>query len=136
MTAAGHDTGRSAPPRPATPRPATSRPAAPRHRPLAAAELARLHEAALEALASRGVALAGETARTLFTAAGATIEPASGRLLLPAELVRAAVAQAPASFVLPGRVPECDVTIGGGPGGGVGRPAGGPFAPPGPPPPT
>jgi trimethylamine--corrinoid protein Co-methyltransferase len=107
MTAAGHDTGRPAPPRPATPR----------HRPLAAAELVRLHEAALEALASRGVALAGATARTLFTAAGATIEPASGRLLLPAELVRAAVAQAPASFVLPGRVPECDVTIGGGPGG-------------------
>jgi trimethylamine--corrinoid protein Co-methyltransferase len=112
MTVAGHDTGRPAPPRPATPRPAT-----PRHRPLAAAELVRLHEAALEALASRGVALAGATARTLFTAAGATIEPASGRLLLPAELVRAAVAQAPASFVLPGRVPECDVTIGGGPGG-------------------
>ncbi len=123
MTAAGHDTGRgttavgtdAGPPAP--PRPAASRPAAPRHRPLAAAELARLHEAALEALASRGVALAGETARTLFTAAGATIEPASGRLLLPAELVRAAVAQAPASFVLPGRVPECDVTIGGDPGG-------------------
>jgi trimethylamine--corrinoid protein Co-methyltransferase len=112
MTAAGHDTG---PPGP--PHPAASRPVAPRHRPLAAAELARLHEAALEALASRGVALAGETARTLFAAAGATLEPATGRLLLPVELVRAAVARAPASFVLPGRVPECDVTIGGGPGG-------------------
>jgi trimethylamine--corrinoid protein Co-methyltransferase len=117
MTAAGPAAGPPAAPRPAAPRPAASRPAAPRHRPLAAAELVRLHEAALEALASRGVALAGETARTLFTAAGATIEPASGRLLLPAEVVRAAVAQAPASFVLPGRVPECDVTIGGGPGG-------------------
>jgi trimethylamine---corrinoid protein Co-methyltransferase len=123
MTAAGHDRGRemtaagpAAGPS-AAPSPAAPRPAAPRHRPLAAAELVRLHEAALEALASRGVALAGETARALFTAAGATIEPASGRLLLPAELVRAAVAQAPASFVLPGRVPECDVTIGGGPGG-------------------
>jgi trimethylamine--corrinoid protein Co-methyltransferase len=112
MTAAGHDTGAPAPPRPAA-----SRPVAPRHRPLAAAELARLHEAALEALASRGVALAGETARTLFAAAGATLEPATGRLLLPVELVRAAVARAPASFVLPGRVPERDVTIGGGPGG-------------------
>jgi len=110
MNAVGHDTGPSGPPRPAAL-------AALRHRPLAAAELVRLHEAALEALASRGVALAGETARTLFTAVGATLEPASGRLLLPAELVRAAVAQAPASFVLPGRVPECDVTIGGGQGG-------------------
>ena len=107
----------AAAPSPATPRPATPRPAAPRHRPLAPGELTRLHEAALEALASRGVTLAGESARALFLAAGAQTDPVNGRLLLPVELVRAAVAQAPDSFVLPGRVAERDVTIGGGSGG-------------------
>ena len=133
MTAPGHAAGPPASPRGAGVRPdAAERPAAaaprprprraprtaaPRHRPLAPADLTRLHEAALETLASRGVTLAGETAPALFLKAGARSDPASGRLLLPVELVRAAVAQAPASFVLPGRVVEHDVLVGGGPGG-------------------
>ncbi len=42
---------------------------------------------------------------------------AAGRVRLPVALVRRAVAGAPSSFVLPGRVADRDVTIGGGRGG-------------------
>ena len=88
-----------------------------RHAPLAAAEVARLHEAALELLATRGAPLGGETTLALLAAAGASADPAAGRVRLPAELVRRALATAPASFVLPGRTADRDVTVGGGRGG-------------------
>ncbi|MGD0998639.1 MAG: trimethylamine methyltransferase family protein, partial [Thermoleophilia bacterium] len=85
-----------------------------RHAPLTADEVGRLHGAALELLASRGVAVAGETALELLTEAGASVERTTGRVRLPVALVARAVAAAPASFVLPGRVADRDVTIGGG----------------------
>ncbi len=88
-----------------------------RHLPLPADEIGRLHEAALELLASRGVPVAGEAALALLAEAGASVDRGAGRVRLPASLVRRAVADAPASFVLPGRVADRDVTIGGGRGG-------------------
>jgi hypothetical protein len=107
----------------ATPAPAAS--PSLRHAPLAAA--GALHDAALELLSSRGVPVAGETALALLEGAGATADRAAGRVRLPAELVREAAGRAPASFVLPGRTPDRDATVGGG-GGGVGPP---PPPPPG-----
>ncbi len=100
----------------------STRPAAPdatrvRHAPLATAEVARLHEAALELLATRGAPLGGEATLALLTTAGATADPATSRVRLPAELVRELLATAPASFVLPGRSADRDVTVGGGLGG-------------------
>jgi len=88
-----------------------------RHAPLDAAEVARLHEAALELLATRGAPLGGKTTLALFAAAGASADPAGGRVLMPAELVRRLLASSPASFVLPGRTADRDVTVGGGRGG-------------------
>ena len=80
-------------------------------------EVARLHDAALELLAARGAPVGGETALALLAAAGASVDrqrpgPAARRAL-----VRRAGRSAPASFVLPGRVADRDVTIGGGRGG-------------------
>jgi trimethylamine--corrinoid protein Co-methyltransferase len=92
------------------------------HAPLPAAEIARLHAAALELLARRGVPVAGEVALALLRGAGAEVDSGSGRVRLPAALVGRALAGAPASFVLPGRVAERDVTVGGGPGGPSGPP--------------
>ena len=88
-----------------------------RHAPLAAAEVVRLHEAALELLATRGAPLGGEATLALLAAAGAGADPATGRLRLPVELVRRGLATAPASFVLPGRTADRDMTVGGGRGG-------------------
>ena len=96
----------------ATPAPAAS--PSLRHAPLAAA--GALHDAALELLSSRGVPVAGETALALLEGAGATADRAAGRVRLPAELVREAAGRAPASFVLPGRTPDRDATVGGGGG--------------------
>ena len=61
--------------------------------------------------------VAGETALELLTEAGASVDRTTGRVRLPVALVARAVAAAPASFVLPGRVADRDVTIGGGRGG-------------------
>lgn len=87
------------------------------HASLADDEVGRLHDAALELLASRGVQVDGEIALGLLRAAGASVESSTGRVRLPAALVARALASAPASFVLPGRVADRDVTIGGGRGG-------------------
>lgn len=101
----------------ATGGPTTTVPAGLRHAPLPADEVAHLHEAALELLASRGVPVAGAVARELLVAAGAGADAATDRLRLPEALVRRALATAPASFVLPGRAADRDVVVGGGRGG-------------------
>jgi trimethylamine---corrinoid protein Co-methyltransferase len=97
--------------------PSTTPQAGPRHAPLPADEVARLHEAALELLAARGLPVAGATARALFEAAGASSDGATGRIRLPADLVRRALTTAPASFVLPGRTADRDAVLGGRRGG-------------------
>jgi trimethylamine--corrinoid protein Co-methyltransferase len=88
-----------------------------RHRVLTASDVADLHEAALAALATGGVPVAGETALALLGEAGAEVDRAAGRVRLPVGLVRGAVARAPAAFLLPGRAPGRGARFGGGPGG-------------------
>ena len=123
MTAAGYDAGRPAAPGPAAPRSNAATPgprhAAPRRatgrlRPPRSPACTRLPSrhwprAVWRSPARRRGRCSSRPARRS--------NPSSGRLLLPVELVRAAVALAPASFVMSGRVAERDVTIGGGPGG-------------------
>ena len=56
-------------------------------------EVGRIHDAALELLASRGVQVDGEIALGLLRAAGASVESSTGRVRLPAALVARAYAE-------------------------------------------
>jgi len=88
-----------------------------RYGPLSTADVGRVHEAALAALEVRGVPVAGEMALAVLEQAGGRVDRAAGRAWLSAELVRGAIAKAPASFVVAGRTPDRDARFGGGPGG-------------------
>lgn len=81
-----------------------------RYQPLGAAELQRVHCAALEILASIGMADAIPSCRELITAAGGRVDE-HGRLLFPAALVEDTIAGAARNFVLHGATPEHDLAL-------------------------
>ncbi|MDP6707670.1 MAG: trimethylamine methyltransferase family protein [Alphaproteobacteria bacterium] len=80
------------------------------YRPLAEADVARIHRAALEILETIGLADAIPSCVRLLTEAGGWLT-AEGRLCLPAALVEDVIARANRDFVLPGQRPEHDLAI-------------------------
>jgi len=79
-----------------------------RYKPLSEAQVARVHEAALEVLETVGFADAIPSCVELVTAAGGTMS-ADGRLLFPRGLVEDTIAIAGRRFVLHGREPRHDL---------------------------
>ncbi len=75
------------------------------------AERDRVHEASLRILAETGVRFHGELALPLLAAAGAQVDDAAGIARIPRDLVEAALATAPHSFVLGARNPEHDYAL-------------------------
>lgn len=73
-------------------------------------------EQALRVLDEVGMRFAGSSTLEALTEAGCRVTVESGLVRLPAELVRAAVARAPRSFVMAGATPERDITLGDGAG--------------------
>ncbi len=62
-------------------------------------EIEHVHERALDVLQEHGMRVLLPEARQLFCAAGAAVDPSDERLIrLPKEVVRAAIATAPAVF--------------------------------------
>jgi trimethylamine--corrinoid protein Co-methyltransferase len=78
---------------------------------LSEAERERVHEASLRILAEAGVRFHGERALPLLAAAGARVDPAAGVARIPRDVVEAALASAPRSFVLGARNPVHDVAL-------------------------
>ncbi len=83
---------------------------------LAEEEKESVVEQALRVLHEVGMRFAGSAALTALAEAGCRVADDSGLVRFPAEVVRAAAAQAPRSFVMAGATPERDVTLGPGAG--------------------
>lgn len=80
------------------------------YRPLADAELQRIHTAALDVLEQTGFKGATDTVRDLALAAGCRLDGA-GRLLFPRALVEDIIDGATRDFVLHGQTPDNDIEI-------------------------
>jgi trimethylamine--corrinoid protein Co-methyltransferase len=78
---------------------------------LGESDRARIHEASLRILAETGVRFHGERARPLLDAAGARVDADLGVARIPREVVEAALATAPGSFVLGARSPAHDYAL-------------------------
>jgi trimethylamine---corrinoid protein Co-methyltransferase len=74
-------------------------------------ELREIHLATLEVLGRTGVFVESEEALELFAQAGAHVDAERRVVCLPAHLVERALADAPSTLVLCGRVPERDVVL-------------------------
>jgi trimethylamine--corrinoid protein Co-methyltransferase len=72
---------------------------------LSDAEITRIHEDSLAALARIGMRIDSAKARAILGDAGATVDEAERRVRFPRELVEAALAAAPKRFALGGRRP-------------------------------
>ena len=83
-----------------------------RYRPLTDADMARIHETALQALEQIGLADAPESGVKILTDAGA-IQGDDGRIRFPRALVEDMLAIAAKEIVLPGRNPEFDLNLSG-----------------------
>ena len=79
-----------------------------RYRPLAEADLTRIHNAALEVLEQIGLGEAIPSTIELITAAGGRMSE-HGRLVLPRALVEDVIARAPRRFPLCGQLPKHDL---------------------------
>lgn len=79
---------------------------------LDAAGVAAVHDASMEIVESIGIQLDHERARQEFRERGATVEE-DGVVTVPRDVIEEYVAKAPAQFVLHGRNPATDVTVGG-----------------------
>jgi trimethylamine--corrinoid protein Co-methyltransferase len=81
---------------------------------LSQAEVQRIHAASMEILSTVGVQVDWPTAQDLFRQAGADVDEGGQRVRIPEKLVRWAVDQAPARFMLHGSTPGFQLDIGGG----------------------
>lgn len=79
-----------------------------RYRPLADADVLRIHRAALRLLGEVGIADAPPSTLEYLTRAGCTVSP-HGRVLFPAALVEDTLARCARQFVLPGQDPRHDL---------------------------
>jgi len=75
------------------------------------ADRERIHQASLQILAETGVRFHGERALPLLSAAGASVDRDTGIARMPRDIVEAALARAPRSFVLGARNPVHDVAL-------------------------
>jgi len=76
-------------------------------------DVVRIVEAAFTILERGGIEIQSATARAQYRQAGAEVNEATGLVRLPRDLVRAAMATAPANFVLHARNPERHLHVGG-----------------------
>jgi trimethylamine:corrinoid methyltransferase-like protein len=74
-------------------------------------EQERVHEASMRILAETGIRFHGERALPMLAEAGAHVDADAGVARLPRELVEAALAKAPRSFVLGARNPAFDYPV-------------------------
>ena len=84
-----------------------------RYRPLAHAEVERIHAAALQILDEIGLSLAPESGIEAMTAYGATYSAADGRVRFPAAVVEKALGDAARDITLCGRDPAHDLLLSG-----------------------
>jgi trimethylamine--corrinoid protein Co-methyltransferase len=75
--------------------------------------LEAIHDTALRVLEELGIKVLNDEARTILHGAGARVDAASLLVKIDRAMVAAALASAPGEFVLHGRTPERDVTLGG-----------------------
>jgi len=75
--------------------------------------LAAIHDTALRVLEELGIKVLNDEARRIFTEAGAEVDETSQMVTFERAMIAAALASAPAEFVLHGRSPDSDVTLGG-----------------------
>lgn len=78
---------------------------------LSETDLHRIHEASLSLLADHGVVSQSGPILQLFQQNGAQVERESGLIRLPPDMVEAALASAPKSFVFHGRDPALDLLL-------------------------
>ncbi len=72
-----------------------------------------IHDTALRVLEELGIKVLNDEARQILQHAGASVDAATQMVRFDRELVAGALASAPGEFVLHGREPEYDVTLGG-----------------------
>ena len=75
--------------------------------------LEAIHDTALRVIEELGIKVLNDEARTIFSAAGASVDEESCMVRIDRELVDSALESAPSEFVLHGRTPDCNVTLGG-----------------------
>ncbi len=76
-------------------------------------DIARIHEATLEIIATVGVRFPSERALDIWAAAGAEVDRATQIVRAPAPLIERALAVAPPTYDLAGRDPALDLTLDG-----------------------
>lgn len=81
------------------------------YQPLTQDQIRRIHEASLTVLERTGIQIRDSEARDIFIQAGAATD--GDRILIPRAMVEDALARACSSFVLAGRDPRHDMTMGG-----------------------
>ena len=75
--------------------------------------LEALHDTALRVIEELGIKVLNDEARAIFAAAGAQVDEETMLVRIDRELVANALESAPSEFVLHGRTPDCNVTLGG-----------------------
>ena len=75
--------------------------------------LEALHQTALRVIEELGIRVLNEEARRIFRDGGASVEEESMMVRIDRGMVAAALETAPSEFVMHGRTPEFDVTLGG-----------------------
>jgi len=75
--------------------------------------LAAIHDTALRVLEELGIRVLNDEARRIFAEAGAEVDETSQMVTFDRGMIAAALESAPGEFVLHGRTPDCDVTLGG-----------------------
>lgn len=82
-----------------------------RYRPLHDEDVLRIHDAALRVLEETGVEIVESECRRLFAAAGANVDAARDRVLIPRRLVEQALATANRNVTLYARRPDFDLDL-------------------------
>jgi len=75
--------------------------------------LEAIHDTALRVIEELGIKVLNDEAREIFAAAGAQVDDETLLVKIDRELVARSLVSAPSEFVLHGRTPECNVTLGG-----------------------
>jgi trimethylamine--corrinoid protein Co-methyltransferase len=75
--------------------------------------LEAIHDTALRVIEELGIKVLNDEAREIFAAAGARVDDETLLVRIDRELVARSLVSAPSEFVLHGRTPECNVTLGG-----------------------
>ncbi len=77
------------------------------------AALDRIHAATLELIETVGVRFPSTRAQAIWSAHGAHVDPGTGIVRVPADVIDSALRQAPAAFTLAGRDPDRDLPLDG-----------------------